>query len=227
MHTPTTVTGISQTNDGFGVTVTEGGRSFTIPADLLVRGAGRTPNVDGQNLAAANIAASSRGVTVARHLQSTTNPAVYAAGDVSDTAGSPLTPVAVSEGKVAASNMLKGATTTPDYTGVLSTVFTLPELNRVGVLEDEARAQGFDIIIRDTDASSWYSSYRIGAHTARAKVIINRANDTILGAHLLGRGSTELTNTFALAIKLGLTTRQLKSAPTTYPSVGSDLSSLL
>ncbi|MBT2502882.1 NAD(P)/FAD-dependent oxidoreductase [Curtobacterium sp. ISL-83] len=227
VHTSTTITRINPTSDGFTVTVAQGDRSSTIAADIVVHGAGRTPNVDGLNLAAANVAVSSRGVTVAGHLQSTTNPAVYAAGDVADTAGSPLTPVAVSEGKVAASNMLKGAATIPEYTAVPSTVFTLPELNRVGLLEDEARAQGFDIIIRNTDASRWYSSYRIGAHTARAKIIIDRTTDTILGAHLLGRGYAELTNTFALAIKLRLTTRQLKSAPTSYPSLGSDLSSML
>jgi glutathione reductase (NADPH) len=51
--------------------------------------------------------------------------------------------------------------------------------------------------------------------------------DRILGAQLLGPGYSELINAFGLAIKLGLMTRQLKSATATYPSVGSDLGSML
>ena len=57
--------------------------------------------------------------------------------------------------------------------------------------------------------------------------LLDKATDQILGAHLLGPGYSEVINTFGLAIKLGLTTRQLKSATATYPSVGSDLGSML
>ena len=53
-----------------------------------------------------------------RPLQSTTNPADWAAGDSADTEGMPLTPVTVSEAKIAASNMIKGTTMTPDYAGI-------------------------------------------------------------------------------------------------------------
>tara|TARA_B100000614_G_scaffold262467_2_gene296114 strand:- start:843 stop:1118 length:276 start_codon:yes stop_codon:yes gene_type:complete len=75
--------------------------------------------------------------------------------------------------------------------------------------------------------SDWYSTYRVAETTAAAKIIIDTASDQILGAHLLGPGYSELINTFGLAIKLGLTTRQLKSVTATYPSLGSDLGSLL
>jgi glutathione reductase (NADPH) len=67
----------------------------------------------------------------------------------------------------------------------------------------------------------------VGETTASAKIIIDRATDRILGAHLLGPGYAELINTFSLAIKLGLTSRQLKSMTATYPSIGSDLGSML
>jgi glutathione reductase (NADPH) len=223
----TTVTGVTPTATGLDVTVEEDGKFFTIGADLVVHGAGRVPNLDGLNLDAANIAAGPRGVTVAGHLQSTTNPAVYAAGDAADTLGKPLTPVAVFEGKVAASNMLKGTTTAPDYTAVPTTVFTIPELNRVGLLEHEARESGLDFDVRHNDTSGWYSNYRVGETTASAKIIIDKTTDRILGAHLLGPGYAELINFFGLAIKLGLTARQLKSMTATYPSIGSDLGSML
>ncbi len=63
--------------------------------------------------------------------------------------------------------------------------------------------------------------------TALAFLYIDTGTDQILGAHLLGPGYSELINTFGLAIKLGLTTRQLRSTTATYPSIGSDLGSLL
>lgn len=223
----TSVTGVTRTTTGLDVMVEKGGKTFTIGADLVVHGAGRIANLDGLDLDAANIASGPRGVTVAGHLQSTTNPAVYAAGDSAGTLGRPLTPVAVFEGKVAASNMLTGANTTPDYTAVPTTVFTIPELNRVGVLEHEARDSGLDIDVRFTDTSGWYYNFRVGETTASAKIIIERATDRILGAHLLGPGYAELINIFGLAIKLGLTSRQLKSMTATYPSIGSDLGSML
>ena len=139
----------------------------------------------------------------------------------------PLTPVAVFEGKVAASNMLKGATMVPDYAGVPTGVFTIPELTRVGMLEHEARERGIDVDVRYSDTSGWYSSYRVGETTAAAKILINRASDQIVGAHLLGPDYGELVNLLALAMKLDLTSRQLKSMTALYPTVGSDLGSLL
>jgi glutathione reductase (NADPH) len=146
VHRATSVTQATRTATSLDVTVNGAGKTFTISADLVVYGAGRVANLDGLNLDVANIASGPRGITVAGHLQSTTNSAVFAAGDSADTPGKPLTPVAVFEGKVAASNMLTG-TTTPDYTAVPTTVFTIPELNRVGILEHEARESGLDIDI--------------------------------------------------------------------------------
>jgi glutathione reductase (NADPH) len=89
----------------------------------------------------------------------------------------PLTPVAVSEAKVAASNMIKDTTTTPDYAGIPTAVFTIPELTRVGKLEAEARADGIDLAVRYSDTSGWYSNYRIGESTAAAKILIDQSND--------------------------------------------------
>lgn len=164
---------------------------------------------------------------VAAHLQSTTNPAVYAAGDSANSPGMPLTPVAVFEGKVAASNMLKATTTAPDYAGVPTAVFTIPELARVGMLEQDARDEGIDLDVRYNDTSGWYSNYRIGETTAAAKILIDRSSDRVVGAHLLGPEYGELINFLGLAMKLDLTTRQLKSMTAAYPTVGSDLGSLL
>jgi glutathione reductase (NADPH) len=81
--------------------------------------------------------------------------------------------------------------------------------------------------VRYSDTSSWYSNYRIGEPAAATKILVDTSNDTIVGAHMLGPEYGELINFIGLAMKLGLTTTQLKSMTTAYPTVGSDLGSML
>ncbi|MDZ7733149.1 MAG: NAD(P)/FAD-dependent oxidoreductase [Acidimicrobiia bacterium] len=227
LRTRSTVDRIEATGSGHRILLDTPDGPAIIEADLVVHGAGRIPNLSTLELDTAGVAHTDRGVTVAAHLQSTTNSAVYAAGDAADTDGMALTPVAVFEGKVAVSNMTRGHQSVPDYRGVPTTVFTIPELARVGLLEHDARERGLDIEVRFTDTSGWYSNYRIGETTAAVKVLVDTATDTIVGAHMLGPGYAELINICGLTMKLGLTTRQLKSATAAYPTVGSDLGSML
>lgn len=223
----TEIVSIAASGDVFSVVVKSNGETRTIETDLVVHGAGRVAALADLNLEAAGVSYGDKGIVVAPQLQSTSNRAVFAAGDSAETEGMPLTPVAVIEGKVAASNMLKDTETAPDYAGIPTAVFTVPELARVGMLEAEAREAGHDVDVRFTDTSGWYSNYRIGEDSAAAKVLIDKSNDRILGAHLFGPGYGELINFFGLAINLGLTAKQLKSMTAAYPSIGSDLGSLL
>ena len=136
-------------------------------------------------------------------------------------------PVAVLEGKVAASNMLKGNETRPDYRGVPSVVFTIPELARVGMLESDVGEQGRDARVEFTDTSAWFSNLRIGETCSAVKILIDADTDEILGAHMLGPEYAELINFLGLAIKLGLKAGDLKRMTAAYPTVGSDLGSML
>jgi glutathione reductase (NADPH) len=223
----TTITAIEKSDTRYRVSVDRSGEPETVEFDLVVHGAGRMPELAGLDLDAAGVEWGERGVRVHGHLQSTSNPAVYAAGDAANSPGMSLTPVAVFEGKVAASNMLKATTTVPDYAGVPTAVFTNPELTRVGMLEQEAEDEDIDVDVRYRDTSDWYSNYRIGETTAATKILIDGSTDRIVGAHLLGPEYGELVNFLGLAMKLGLTTRQLKSMTAAYPTVGSDLGSML
>ena len=201
------------------------GNTHVKEADLMVHGAGRMPAVDELNLSAAGIETEHGGVKVSPWLQSTSNPRVYAAGDAAASPGKPLTPVAVFEGKIATSNMLKGKQTEPDYIGVPSVVFTIPELARVGMMEEEARETG-DVEVSFTDTSGWFSQKRLGETHAGAKIISN-SEGKILGAHMFGPDYAELINIFSLAIKLGLTVDQIKTMPAAYPTGASDIGSML
>lgn len=227
LQSETEIVSISKSGDAFAFEVRSGGETRTVETDLVVHGAGRIAALAGLNLEAAGVAYGEKGIVVEPHLQSTTNSAIFAAGDSADTEGMPLTPVAVIEGKVAASNMLKDTQTAPDYAGIPTAVFTVPELARVGMLEAEAKEAGHDVDVRFTDTGGWYSNYRIGERSAAAKVLVDKSDGKILGAHLFGPEYGELINFFGLAIKLRLTAKQLKSMTAAYPSVGSDLGSLL
>jgi len=206
----TRVVAIARQGSVYSVTLDVDGKTREYSVDLIVHGAGRVPAIDGLDLGKTGVESSTRGVKVNEYLQSTSNPSIYAAGDAADTKGAPLTPVAVFEGKVAASKMLKGNHVRPDYQGVPTVVFTIPELASVGMLQEEAKAAGYRLRIATNDTSGWYSNLRVGVTCAATKVVIDEKTDKILDAHLLGPEYAEIINFFSLAMRLNFTTRDLK-----------------
>lgn len=223
------VRGIEKSGDGYRVRVHAEGREKSVAADLVVHGAGRVPNTEALHLQGANVATDRNGgVRVNEHLQSVTNPQVYAAGDVVALPGKlPLTPVASYEGAVVASNLLNGNTRRPDYLGVPSVVFTVPLLASVGLTEAEARRRQLDVRMRVEDTSGWYSNRRVGATCAMFKSIVDAATDRVVGMHLLGPHAEEVINLFALAIRHGLTAAYLQRQVYAYPTSGSDIAYML
>ena len=89
-----------------------------IECDMVVHGAGRIPNVEGLDLAAAGIEHTMQGIKVNEYLQSISNPSIYAAGDVAASGGLPLTPVATYEGNLVATNLIKGNILKSNYNGL-------------------------------------------------------------------------------------------------------------
>lgn len=218
------VTAIEKTQTGFTVH-TRDGKSFE--ADLVVHGAGRVPAIDGLDFEKAGVEYNARGVIVNEYLQSISNPAVYAAGDSAASSGMPLTPVAVTEGHVVASNILKGNERTPDYTGVPSVVFTIPSLARVGLSEEEASAQGLKFTVNHQETSGWYSARRTNEKHTGFKVLVEEDSGRILGAHLLGAHAGEVINLFALAIRNGITSADIKKTIFVHPAESSDISHMV
>src|SRR6266487_3537989 len=107
------VTSIERQGDHLLVHARAGAQEHTVEADLVVHAAGRVPEIDELDLAAAGVAREKDGVSVNEYLQSVSNEAVYAAGDAVASGGFPLTPVAGMQGGIVARNLLEGNRHTP------------------------------------------------------------------------------------------------------------------
>ncbi|MCC9600917.1 NAD(P)/FAD-dependent oxidoreductase [Stieleria sp. JC731] len=195
-----------------------------IHADMAVHGAGRIPNIQSLNLESAGIEYSDDGIQVDSFLRSTNCPHVFAAGDCADNGGAMLTPVANEDAYVVSKNLFADEPShRPDYKGIASAAFTCPPIASVGCSERQARQDGYEIDVHKRDTSTWGSVRKTGLPCAGYKVIVDRSNDQILGAHLLGVGAEDQINLFALAIKHGIDTRAIKSMPFAYPTLTADL----
>jgi glutathione reductase (NADPH) len=196
-------------------------------ADLVVHGAGRVPEIDDLNLAAAGVQAEELGVRVNEYLQSVSNPAVYAAGDAAASGSPKLTPVAGYEGRIVASNLLQGNHRKAEPIPVPSIVYTIPPLAAVGLSEKAAQLKGLRFRVKKEDTSGWYSSRRVAEDCSGFKVIVEEGTDRILGAHLIGPHADEVINVFALAMQTETPAGRLRHAIFGYPTVGSDVKYML
>lgn len=197
----------------------------TIVTDMVMHGMGRTADVKGLGLDAAGVEFSDSGIKVDNKLR-TSQKHIYAVGDVAEL-GLPLTPVAGSQGRLAAYNIINKEDDSLDYFYIPSVMFNIPPLARAGMLESEARQAGINIEVKVNNMSDWYFSKRLNNELAYAKIIIDKDNDLIIGAHLLGPHMDEVINIFALAIREKLAPDRLEDFIYSYPTVASNIPYLL
>lgn len=210
---------------GAGYVVT-GASGRRYEADLVIEASGRTPNLSVLEGDLGHVASTPRGVTVNEFLQSPSNPRVYAIGDVAATPFQ-LASVADKEGMIAAENIAQGNVRRPDYDGVASAVFTVPNLATVGLTEDEARRRGVKYHVHQGTTETWASSLRIGEKHGGYKILFDDETHRILGAHLLRHNASEVINVFALAIRFGMTAHDLESVVWAYPTYTSDIKRMI
>ena len=218
----TRVTAIEKNNGGFSVRTSSSDQDEIFTADLVVHAAGRVPDLEPLDLAAAGVKSEKGRLELNEYLQSVSNAAVYAVGDASSS-GPPLTPVASHDAKVAVTNMMNGNHSKPNYLGVPSVAFTIPPIASVGLSEKQALEKGLKFRMQSEKASSWYTARRVAETTYGFKVLVEEATDHILGAHLVGPHADEVINLFALAIRKGLTAEDLKTMIFAYPTGASDI----
>lgn len=222
----TRVTAIEKSDDGLTVCAVANGKDEHFKADLVVHAAGRVPDLEPLDLAAAGVRTGKGRLALNEFLQSESNPAVYAVGDAASS-GPPLTPVSSHDAKIAAANMLDGNQERPNYLGVPSVAFTTPPIASVGMSEQQVRDSGVKFRMKSEKASSWFTARRVAETTYGFKVLVDEATDCILGAHLVGPHCDEVINIFALAIRKGLTAEDLKTMMFAYPTATSDIGYML
>ena len=220
------VKAVRKRGDGFEVEAEGPDGRIVIKTDLAIHSGGRAPALEALDLDAAGIAHDQGRLTLDATFRSTSNPAVYAAGDA---AGGPLplTPVAALEAHAVVDNLLGKQDATVDYTGIPSVVFTLPSLARVGLLEAEARTQGLAFRVKHDSVPGWYTARRVNEPCYGYKVLVEEDSERILGAHLIGPDAAEVINLFGFAMRSGLTADAIRHATFTYPTAASDIESML
>ncbi|EAS49961.1 MAG: NAD(P)/FAD-dependent oxidoreductase [Aurantimonas coralicida] len=226
VRTDAEVTAIEKSGEGYRVSAMDLDGELTVEADLVVHAAGRKPALTDLDLAAAGIKHENGRLVLNAHLQSVSNPTVYAAGDAAQM-GPPLTPVSSHDAKVAAANLLEGNKQRPNYDGVPSVAFTIPPIAAVGLTEAEARDKGMKFGMKSARAEGWFTARQAAEKIYGFKVLVDKETDLVLGAHLVGPHADEVINIFALAIRHGITAEKLKSTMFAYPSGASDIGSML
>lgn len=201
-------------------------REHTIEAEAFFNTAGRVPALAGLDLEKGNVQFGDKGVETNTYLQSTSNPNVYACGDVSDK-NLPLTPLSGRQGYVVAENIINGNDKKLEVPVIPSVVFTSPNLATVGYSVEEARSHYKNIRVHFEVATDWFNAKRINAPLYAYKVIMNDRTGEIVGAHLIGPDAGETINIFTMAINNKMTDRDIKSTIFSYPSWGNDIKSMV
>jgi mercury(II) reductase len=204
---------IGQVPEGIALTVSSDGRADTITAEKVLITTGRRPNTAGFGLAEAGIELLPNGGIKVDDRMRTSNPGVYAAGDV--TGRDQFVYMAAYGARIAAENALNGNSQRYDATAMPAVVFTDPQVASVGLTEAGARGQGLKVKTSTLKLS--YVPRALAARDTRGliKLVAEANSGKLLGAHILAPEGADSIQTAALAIKCGLTVAQL--AETIFP----------
>lgn len=220
IKTAAKVLAIEERADGLALKIEVGGQEETIPADKVLVAAGRRPATKTAGLEAAGVKLERGRIVVDEYLE-TSLPGVYAAGDA--IGGTMLAHVGFYEGEVAVENAILGKKRRVDYKAVPSAVYTSPEVAGVGLTEDEARKQGFQIQVGRFPLAANGKALIENGGRGLVKVIANARYGEILGVHILGPRATDLIAEAALAIGLEATLDEVAHTVHPHPTVSEAL----
>ncbi len=213
------------TAEGVIAAVTQESADTAVEADAVLLATGRRPATAGLNLAAAGVETDERGaIRVDEHLH-TSAPNIYAIGDV--TGGLQFTYISLDDYRIIRDELFgDGGRTTANRGPIPYSVFIAPPLSHVGMHEAEARKAGLDIRVTKIAVSTIPRARILGPAEGIFKAVIDAETDLILGCTLFGPESSEVINTVALAMKHGITARELSNSVYTHPSMSETLNDL-
>jgi len=199
----------------------------TVSAETILVSVGRGFNTKGIGLEKAGVQLGQRGEIVVNDKMETNVPGIYAIGDVVGKAM--LAHVASAQGKVAVENSL-GRERTMNYDVVPAGIFTLPEIGRVGLTEEQARerisADGGDASIVKIGRfrySSLGKALAVGEPTGLFKVIADGRTGAVIGAHIIGSHAADLIHEPALAMEVGASIAEVAGMIHAHPTLSEGL----
>ncbi|KAE8244802.1 hypothetical protein A4X13_0g6250 [Tilletia indica] len=225
VHKKTNITKVEGTKGGPLTIHTDNGEPFEV--DCLLWAIGRRPNTDNLGLEAAGIKTDKGGNIVVDKFQNTNVDSVQALGDVAGKAL--LTPVAIAAGR-RLSNRLYG----PDhlrgkdflsYDNIPTVIFSHPTAGTVGLTEAEAREKYGDdkIKIYRTRFTSMYFGMLEHKQPTAYKLVCVGSEEKVVGVHLVGLGSDEMMQGFAVAVKMGATKEDFDNTVAIHPTSAEEL----
>jgi mercuric reductase len=201
------ITSVAREGDRRVVTYQDAGGSRELRVDEVLVATGRRPNTAGLGLEKAGIELTERGAVKVDDRLHTTNPRVWAAGDVT---GHPqFVYVAAYEGNLAARNALEGDDLQVDFTSVPRVIFTTPTVAAAGLTDEQANAQGIECECRVLPLSAVPRALVNRDTHGFVKIVAERETGRIIGATAIADGAGDVIQAAIYAIQFGLTTDQV------------------
>jgi mercuric reductase len=211
-----------ETDAGQVVVVTRSGQRAS-GARLLVA-TGRAPRTPALDLDAAGVKTDDRGFVLVDEQQRSSNPRIFAAGDVS---GAPqYVYVAAATGRVAALNATVSAGSRPatvDYTGLPGVVFTRPQLASAGLTEAQALAAGHRCDCRVLSLADVPRALANRDTRGAIKLVADADSGRVLGVHAVAEAAGELMLAATYAVKAGMTVDEVADTWAPYLTMAESL----
>ncbi|MDQ3603644.1 MAG: mercuric reductase [Actinomycetota bacterium] len=204
------------------VDTSEGER--TLSGSHLLVAAGRPPNTETLNLDAAGIESDQRDFIAANEILETSVPGVYALGDVKG--GPAFTHISYDDFRIIRTNLLEGGSVTTADRQVPYTMFTDPQLGRIGLSEQEARDQDRDVLIAKIPMNYVARAIEMGETRGLMKAVVDAETDQILGCAVLGIEGGEIMAMIQIAMMGNLRYTALRDAVFAHPTLAESLNTL-
>lgn len=213
----TKVMGLAQTEEGAVVSYENADGAGSVTAEKLLMSVGRRPVTQGFGLENLGLARTERGSILVNEQMQSSVPNVYVCGDL--TGFSLLAHTAVREAEVAVETIL-GKKDAMSYCAIPGVVYTNPEIAGVGQTEESLQAKG--IAYRTVKLPMAYSGRFVAENegvNGVCKVLLSEADETILGAHILGNPASEIITLAGMAIEMKMTAEAWKKFVFPHPTV--------
>ena len=196
----------------------------TLHGSHLLLAAGRIPNSDWLDLAAAGVQADKRGYIQVNERLETNVPGIYALGDVKG--GPAFTHISYDDFRIIRTNLLEGGSATTRDRMVPYTVFIDPQLGRVGLTETEARAQSRNIKVATMPMSYVARALETGEPRGFMKAVVDASDGQILGCAVLGIEGGEIMAILQMAMMGKVPYSVLRDAVFAHPTLAESLNNL-